>query len=293
MSSLAEIQHSQINSAEMTAYWRSLEPTISGDALSVELASDTGIRNAQQFTQKFDYPLVARLIAVRAGYFLQQALRLLQTGQFDGCISIASGFSLLTYYLASNPLCPPVSFMDTDLPHVITLRQERLGRLGSRLNGKVADAIPSLTFDLDSLTQGASLKDSFKGIKKPLILLEGISYFIASETFGALLQELSSYEHAAFIFDYFPDDAATRSTHFAHKASKITQFAPKIIHTLGNARMDKHHASRFSMVDHSPVQEAEQVLCESAGLKPTLLDENEFFPTCLAVLKKTSPSTLD
>jgi hypothetical protein len=51
MSQEQEIKASQINSAEMTAYWRSLEPLISGDSQSVTLASQQGIDNARSFAE--------------------------------------------------------------------------------------------------------------------------------------------------------------------------------------------------------------------------------------------------
>ena len=63
-------KETDISSAEMTAYWRSLYPLLSGDTLSINLASVEGIQKAKIFEEKFKYPLVGRKVSVRAGFML-------------------------------------------------------------------------------------------------------------------------------------------------------------------------------------------------------------------------------
>src|SRR3989338_9366545 len=96
------IQQKDISSAEITAVYRCAIPGLSRDTLSEKLASPAGKERAAAFIAKYNYPLVNRKISLRAGYFLSEATRLLSSGQYDSCISFASGFSLLLYYTAMN-----------------------------------------------------------------------------------------------------------------------------------------------------------------------------------------------
>lgn len=67
------MSNENISSAEMTAYWRCKYPLISQDSLSFHLASKNGVEKAHQFEEKYNYPLVARKVSVRAGWFFDQA----------------------------------------------------------------------------------------------------------------------------------------------------------------------------------------------------------------------------
>lgn len=132
------LQQKDVSSAEITAIYRSAIPELSGDTLSEKLVSTAGSERAAEFIEKYNYPLVNRKISVRAGYFLSEATRLLASGHYDSCISLASGFSLLTYYIADKNINHShVKYFDTDLPHMIAERAKRIENIKSLLNPEV------------------------------------------------------------------------------------------------------------------------------------------------------------
>lgn len=121
--------NSSISSAEMTAYWRSAFPQISLDAISKYMASHAGIDKANEVIIELNYPLLPKKISIRARYMFDNAMQLLQTDNYDACISFASGFSLLTPLLKKNFTASSMQFFDTDLPYMIIERKERLLQL--------------------------------------------------------------------------------------------------------------------------------------------------------------------
>jgi O-methyltransferase involved in polyketide biosynthesis len=116
----------------MTAYWRSGENgKISGDTISGLLATEVGINAARQFENKYDYPLIGRKVSIRARFFLDNAVKLIKSDQYDSCISLASGFSLLTHLIYKNTQTDikTIKFIDSDLPDIIEQRKLRLKKL--------------------------------------------------------------------------------------------------------------------------------------------------------------------
>lgn len=87
------------SSAELTAHYRCAFPELSHDSISQLLAPDT---SAKAFIEKYHYELAPRKISVLAGFFLDQATELLNSGKYDSVISFASGFSMLTYLIAQQ-----------------------------------------------------------------------------------------------------------------------------------------------------------------------------------------------
>src|SRR3989338_2926077 len=142
-----------ISSAEMTAYWRSLFPQFSEDLVSLKLASSSGISKAKEFETKFSYPLVGRKVSVRAGFILENIIRLLSSGKYDSCISFASGFSLLTHVAAQKLAekgIDDITFIDSDLPNMADERKKRIEKISSEILTKDhAKKITIIPLDLE------------------------------------------------------------------------------------------------------------------------------------------------
>lgn len=286
---MTEEQISQINSAEMTAYWRTSEPLISNDNLSVKLASEAGIGNAKEVENKFNYHCVSRLISVRARYFFDQAARLLKTGKYDGCISFASGFSLLNDNLYNAIVPSNIKFYDSDLAHVVKVRNDRMNKLVNQSGVTGINHSKTVVFDLNDVLLGNSLQNTFVDIKNPLIILEGISYFISNEILDRLFEQLTVFNHAAILLDYFPSDSAKRSEHFRKHAKNITSFIPQIINTI---QADKSsYLNSINIDNHVSVQDYEKHLCQLTKLDRILTDENKFFPTQFIILTLSSDNS--
>ena len=279
-----EVQFNQVNSAEMTAYWRTSEPQISNDLFSINLVSESGIKNALKFEEQLDYHCVSRLISVRARYFYDQAVKLLKTGNYDSCISFASGFSLLNDNIAYANEFDHIKFYDSDLEHVVHVRKNRINDIVKHHNKKFIQNSKTITYDLNELLNGKPIKEVFPNIKNPLIIFEGISYFIPNSVLHELFNQLTLFPNAAIILDYFPEDSALRSQHFKLYAKNVTSFIPQIINTIKHTKDEK--LGLFKIENQISVQEYEAKICAILNLDNKLMDENKFFPTEFIVLVK-------
>jgi O-methyltransferase involved in polyketide biosynthesis len=204
-----------ISSCEMTALWRSAEPALSKDHLSGLLASVEGRQKTEAY-EKAQYPLAPRHFSLRARYFYDTALKLLTANQYDSLVSIGSGFSLLTTIIASayqqqNPH-KPLDALDTDIEKIIQARQEKIKKIDTpELQTK------HRIIDIEQAYQNkTNLTDLFgQDVKRPIIILEGVSYFLTPGCLQWLFQSVrETYQHAAIIWDYWPSNLVERSAFF-------------------------------------------------------------------------------
>ena len=69
---------------------------------------------------------------MRAGWCQKQAIKLILTKQYDACISLGSGFSLLTYHVANQTSrVQNIRFVDVDLKEIISERSARITSLAA------------------------------------------------------------------------------------------------------------------------------------------------------------------
>lgn len=280
------------SSAEMTAFWRAQEPEISGDQASQQLTTSLGRAKAKEFEIRFNYPLCKRKIAVRAGFFLSEAVRLLDTKKYDSCISLASGFSFLTYYILKkiNHKLPNIKFIDTDLFDIIKERQERQKKLDSN-TFKLLQKIELRILDLEEACKnGKKLQDLFIGCKQPLFLIEGVIYFLSPKCVNWLFDEIANYPNAAFIMDYWPEEGIKKSKCFAEAITKLKGFMREevvsfFVPGFWSISGKKDLMQGFTIKREISIQEAEKELVNNDDLK--LIEQNEFFPVilCSAILK--------
>jgi O-methyltransferase involved in polyketide biosynthesis len=215
-----------LSSAEMTAYWRSQEPDLSGDWLSGRLSSQAGRKLADEFRDRV-YPLVERHLAIRNRFFKSRVTRLLDRGVFDACISLGSGLSLLTSYLAAES-ANTVRFYDLDEPAMYEVRQQRLQLVEREFDPSVWRRIECLSFDLEeAVYAGRRLSEIVPGVHAPIVLIEGLLYFLGKCCIQRIFEWGKDFAVAAFVFDYWPDDAPRKSPVFRNTvrflASSITE----------------------------------------------------------------------
>jgi O-methyltransferase involved in polyketide biosynthesis len=266
-----------ITSAELTACYRSDYPAISGDTLSKKLTSEAGFKKSYDFIKEQNYPLAPRKISVRAGYFLQRTNMLLATDEYDTCISFASGFSLLSYYSAIAT--PNIHYIDTDLPHILKARNERISTLRSELDASTLKRIETIALDLEIAAKNSlHLSDLFPHAKRPVFLLEGVSYFLTPACVQWLLAEICRYGHSALIADYWPDNALEVSTYFAKMFPQLDDFIPEKARTLWGTQDKKCLSGCFAYMEDRSIQDVEGELVQGTDEKALLLNPNEFFP---------------
>lgn len=270
-----------ISSAEMTAYWRSLYPHLSGDRISKELASDAGIAKADDFEKRFDYPLVKRKVSVRAGFMLDTSTQLLRSGEFDSCISIASGFSMLTYLIATNilPGLPTVTFMDLDLPHILEARRIRTLPLLDKLDRSILERVVLVAADLEkACAEKRPFRELFPRCERPVFIIEGLIYFLSKDCVDWIIHEISSYDKAAVLFDYWPADGTEYSACFKRVVDSLKGFMPENVKSFWSKDSIAELASHFAASADIGLQSVENRASEIAGEAPMFVNQNEFFP---------------
>lgn len=264
------------SSAEMTAFLRSSYSDISKDYISQHMVSNDGIGNTYQFITLFNYPLIARLISVRARFFLNEAVSLLETGKYDACISIASGFSLLTS-LIKRKIERRVAFIDCDLKEMIDERQNRINN-HFLFQDISANNTSHLVLNIADLYQKRiNITTQFSQFKNPLFLIEGLSYFLPKTITYWLMSQILQFENAAIIMDYCPTPnqepnkclqrlCANLPGFLCHGEAMLEQY--KI-----NEYLDKCHTAKC--LDISEI-EKELLTKKSDAL---LVDKDGFLPT--------------
>jgi O-methyltransferase involved in polyketide biosynthesis len=279
-----------ISSAEMTAYWRSLFPQFSHDEISIKLASPAGIEKSKEFEKRFDYPLIGRKVSVRAGFILQNAIRLLATGKYDSCISLASGFSLLTYCIAAglSERSAHIHFFDSDLPHMAEERAKRINALPSGLlSPSVSNKIKIVPADLEAACRaGTSLKDLFPGCKRPLFIIEGVIYFLSAECVKWLIAEISSYDNAAVIFDYWPEDGVTYSNCFKRVVDSLKGYIPENIKSFWGNENIQELSTRFPALEDHKIGDIENRMSIENGEVAQFNNQHTFFPVKFIIAER-------
>ncbi len=275
----------------MTAYWRSLYPNFSHDPNSKLLASSQGIAKAKEFEERFEYPLVARKVSVRAGYILQEAKRLLKTGQYDACISLASGFSLLTYCIADElgSLSDKIKFYDVDLPHMLAEREKRISSLTDRiLNPHWVLKIHNVPADLEKLYQeNCSFRDLFV-CKRPLFIIEGVIYFLSESCVNWIIDSIHSFENSAMICDYWPEGGTQESACFKRVVDSMKDFIPETIKSFWDEKSICEISSRFQSIEIREIADIERQMSDEVGQHSEFTDPNLFFPVRFMTAIKTT-----
>lgn len=284
-----------ISSAEMTAYWRS-QFDISGDNLSGKLATAEGKCKASEFVKKFAYPLIGRKVSIRARFFLDNAVSLLESNRYDSCISFASGFSLLTYFvlLATQKKLPALTFIDTDLLDILSERATRIENSDNEGFMQGIKKIKSQTLNLELACQERRrLKDLFPHCQKPVFLIEGVIYFLTPQCVDWLLQEIATYQETAVIFDYWPEEGVHESQCFSNavrelrgfmRENVVSFFTEKFWSEEGFSRLIKP----FNPMRKISIKVVENQLSIDHCQEPKFIDQNQFFPVKLFVGTKTS-----
>ena len=270
-----------ISSAEITAYMRSQQPELSRDNVSYHLVSDAGFEKFYEFVEGMQYPLATRKIFIRAGYFYQQALRLLQTGQYDSCISIASGFSMLTYQLA-RVVSTEIQFYDTDLPHMLALRQARIEQNQTHFDMEILQRMTHQSLDATALEE-QSLKSLFPNCKRPLFIIEGLLYFLEPTAVTRLLNEITSYEKSAVLLDYWPENGLAISAILKRIICQLKGFIAEDIQCFLTSKQLQLLHERYKKISDISILEADTLLSEQHNQLPELLDQNEVFPIRILV----------
>lgn len=273
-----------VSSAELTANYRCAFPEVSGDKLSQLLSSDAGRSLAEAFITRYTYPLSRRKISVCAGYFLKEVTRLINTKKYDSIISFASGFSLLTYLIAEKNPNFSGQFFDTDLPYMLVERHNRIANISAaHLDPKILRKLSSMDFDVEqAYREGYSLKNIFVGCKKPIFILDGLSYFLSTGCVNWLLEQMSCYDASAVTLYYWPDDMLKRSTLFANVFNELNKgMIKEELKSFWDEKTRNNFLSYFPIRKDSSLENVEKEMV-SDETECLLVNPNTFFPIRLA-----------
>lgn len=208
-----------ISSAEMTAFWRCQLPKLSNDEISFELVSHEGKEKAIEYGNN-DYPHAARQMSIRAGYFYQACLNLLNTKSYDSVISFGSGFSLLTLITKEAINSNKIYIIDSDLQSIILERNRRIAN-NKFINQKLLthSKMKSMALDLEKAYLSKKKLSDFlpSECKSPIFIIEGLIYFLSLDCQSWLFSQIkdkSQFTQSALVLDYWPADAPKRSRLF-------------------------------------------------------------------------------
>ncbi len=276
-----ETTNVNIHSAEMTALLRCSYPNMSHDSISKCLVSSDGVNNTYQFIKHFNYPLLGRVISARAGFLLNESVRLLQARQYDSCISIGSGLSMLTY-LISNKITREIAIFDCDVDEMLSERQKRISSVESLTNFKPQFSQNCSINIIDAYKKGTMLNELFPEIKKPLFILEGISYFLPKTVFSWLLDQIFHYDSKAVIFDYC--HSAENSQCLDRLLNTLPDFLCKgdAIYPSTSLPINRLYQN-FNQVKTYAMDEVDIILSEKNNETILLRDQNNYVPTKIVV----------
>ncbi len=268
-----------VSSAELTALWRSLHPSISHDNLSIHMVSDKAKHQSDVFIEMHHYPLISRKISARAGYIFNEALHLIRNYHCDSVLSFACGYSLLGLLISlASP--HPIHVIDTDLPLILADRQQRLKNLS--LSKAEQTALAKVSHDEFDIEQAAvkniDLSKRFPQCKRPVIILEGITYFLTPNTRDWLIQALKKWHNACIILEYWPENSLEISNKI--KASFEIDLKKNFKEHLKSFMLDKHIEDLTSWYDATDISigEAENELSRLANEEPQLLNPHDYYP---------------
>lgn len=277
-----------LSSAELTANYRCVFPELSDDKISRLLSSDAGRALAEAFIEKYNYPLVQRKISVCAGYFLKEATRLIHTGYYDSIISFASGFSLLTYLIVEkNPQFSGTIF-DTDIAAMIDERHKRIESIAkNHLDLTLLSRLQTRAFDIEqAYKDNLGLAEMFPDCKRPIFILDGVSYFLSSDCVDWLIKQMSSYAHSAVTLYYWPEDMLNKSRLFARVFKDLNQgMIKEELKSFWDENTLKHFKKYFSTVNDLSLAAAEMNRVSDPSLCQ-LIDANTYFPVRLVTGEK-------
>lgn len=285
----------EISSAEMTSTWRSGEPNISFDAISVLMVSEAGLKKARTY-QETQYPLASRHMSLRAGYILNHICKLVETGEYDSLISMGSGLSLLTHCVVAElnkrNIKHNLFVFDSDLPYMIADRTQRLKQIPHALPVISNTHFEQAALDIqqtykDLATRNKTITDIIPATcKKPIFILEGIIYFLTLDCLKWLFNGIKSYDNTAIVFDYIPSDALTRSAFFKTALDYFKANIPENVQSLLNPEDLLTLSAELEIIDDVSLKQAEaKIMLEEKRL---LTDENKHIPAHIRVLRKNT-----
>lgn len=268
-----------ISSAEVTAYMRSQKPELTHDNLSHHLVSKAGIKKHHEFVDGMNYPLGTRKIMARAGFFYEQALQLLQSGNYDSCISLASGFSMLTSLLSNQT--SEITYYDADLPHMLTEREKRINE-AEFFSTLTLNQTKLKAIDLTHIKQ-LDFQEMFNDCKRPLFILEGISYFLPNEILTLILQQITRFNGSAIILDYWPENSIEISAIFKRIMHQLKGFVAEDINSFLTAEQINFLQENYKKVTNLSILEVDELLSKQLDEPSVLTDQNEVFPIRIIV----------
>jgi len=235
--------------------------------------------------------LAQRKISLCAGYFLLEATRLLSSGDYDSCISFASGFSLLIYLIArKNAAYTNIKYFDTDFPHMIKERNERIDAIRSELDQTILARIQCKAFDIEkAYQQNRKLKDVFPNCHRPIFIADGVSYFLTPGCANWLIEQMGTYEQSAAMMYYWPDDMLQKSSLFAKVFEDLNK--GMILASLKSFWDDSTIAkfkAQFPYTSDRAIADVDEMISnmQIPALEPELTNPNQYFPVRLIMGEK-------
>ena len=251
-----------ISTNQITALFRSAFPEISMDRLSEKLCSHEGRLMAEKFAEL--YPLGPLHVSLRSRFFLDECLKNLKTTH-DAFISIGSGLSLLSYQLAERTE-HTIKFIDTDLEEIVEDRKHSLNKIKEELYEKTQKKVLLKAFDLEKASELGDYFGEYFETKCPLVVMEGVSYYVPLSTLLWLTSELKKMNGSVLILDYFPRYARDGAL-FKKVIEAVNEESAERVHTYFDQEEIAKLVAPMKVSQDIEIRDVEKELCNTSRLK--------------------------
>lgn len=223
--------------------------------------------------------MIKRKISARSGYIFTEAVRIIEIYNCDSIISLACGYSMLGF-LVNQRVKKAIDIVDTDLLDILQSRQSRYKYLPLNDSEKSSlSNIHHLEFDIEkAFLEDIKLASFFKRYKRPVIILEGITYFLNPKTRDWLMAQLKEWDDACIILECWPESPLEIGQKI--KESFKADLNKDFKENLQSFMLDKIIDELKVCYDGKDigVGEAELKLSKIAQEENQLIEQNEYYP---------------
>jgi O-methyltransferase involved in polyketide biosynthesis len=198
------------SSAFLVCELRSREEALGRDRYA-KLWSSPAVRDLARDFDALVYPHDGRNLAIRNRFFLEQVELLAEQDGDPVLINLGAGFSNYAFLIDR-----PLRTIEVDLPDVISFKQARIAQL-CRERSLPERAVTFLAADLNSTEERAKVSRELRaaaGGHPSLVVMEGLTYYLSSETFNALAALLRAVQSpgSRLALDYWSPREARNPT---------------------------------------------------------------------------------
>jgi len=186
---------------------------------------------------------------------------------------------MLGFLIAQN-VHKDITVVDTDLDDILQSRESRYQYLPLNESQQSAlSQVQHLVFDIEqAYLDQINLASFFKQYQRPLVILEGITYFLLPNTRDWLITQLRQWDNACIILEYWPENSFVISNKIKKSfEADLNKDFKESLHSFMLDSIIEDLKTHYHSSDVG-VGEAEATLSEKANEPSLLIDQHEYYP---------------